>query len=612
MTTTSSSTTTRTTTATATTTTRSTASSESTATTSIPKSDNSNRHLALLIWAGILLVRIWVGYQPHSGQDNYHGRRGSASYGGDFEAQRHWMEITWNLPISEWYTHDLEYWGLDYPPLSAFQSWLCGALSHMLAGPETVALHTSRYGALEGHPTHKAFMRATVLALDLVFYATAVYYISMTTMTTTSSSSVLPGYVSLVTALLQPALLLIDHGHFQYNTVALGLALWSFALASTTSTTSSNSTSKSTTTSPAPTQQPLSWNDIAACVSFVCALSFKQMTLYYAPAIFAYLLGKCCSGTNFTSFVRRFVCYGLTVIATFVVIWWPFLTTWYVVVEEEDSGRAHGNRWLLWQVLHRIFPLHRGLFEDKVANVWFVLSLRPLRLTERIPQVYQPLAALALTLCLMLPACGCLFQLGKRCNHYPRQQQLQVLLLGASSTALSLFLGAFHVHEKSILLALSPASLVLQPDLFLDWFALVATWSLWPLLVLDRLQVAYFCTIVIYLCSRRIMAVFADVVEHDPQNTEQTASTNIREFPKWLQYMILLGASMVMIGLHVLEVAVTPPPHFPHLFAVLWSIAGCAFYLVVWLGMVWQLYFVHDLEAMAAPQVKEERRPKID
>lgn len=47
---------------------------------------------------------------------------------GDFEAQRHWMEITNHLPISKWYTYDLQYWGLDYPPLTAYHSWLLGKM----------------------------------------------------------------------------------------------------------------------------------------------------------------------------------------------------------------------------------------------------------------------------------------------------------------------------------------------------------------------------------------------------------------------------------------------------------------------------------------------------
>ena len=45
---------------------------------------------------------------------------------GDYEAQRHWLEITLHLPTSLWYKYDLQYWGLDYPPLTAYHSWLLG------------------------------------------------------------------------------------------------------------------------------------------------------------------------------------------------------------------------------------------------------------------------------------------------------------------------------------------------------------------------------------------------------------------------------------------------------------------------------------------------------
>ena len=47
---------------------------------------------------------------------------------GDFEAQRHWMELTTHLPIEQWYFYDLPYWGLDYPPLTAYHSWLLGRM----------------------------------------------------------------------------------------------------------------------------------------------------------------------------------------------------------------------------------------------------------------------------------------------------------------------------------------------------------------------------------------------------------------------------------------------------------------------------------------------------
>lgn len=47
---------------------------------------------------------------------------------GDFEAQRHWMELTIHLPPTKWYFYDLQYWGLDYPPLTAYHSWLLGKM----------------------------------------------------------------------------------------------------------------------------------------------------------------------------------------------------------------------------------------------------------------------------------------------------------------------------------------------------------------------------------------------------------------------------------------------------------------------------------------------------
>ena len=42
------------------------------------------------------------------------------------------MEITTNLNIKEWYINstlnDLLYWGLDYPPLTAYHSYLNGLM----------------------------------------------------------------------------------------------------------------------------------------------------------------------------------------------------------------------------------------------------------------------------------------------------------------------------------------------------------------------------------------------------------------------------------------------------------------------------------------------------
>jgi alpha-1,3-glucosyltransferase len=129
--------------------------------------------LVIAVITSLLFLRALVGLHKHSGQDNYHGSK--VAYGGDYEAQRHWMELTLHLPIGEWYWYDLEYWGLDYPPLTAYVSYLCGLGSSLLVGPETMALLESR-GYEDS--AHKAYMRATVWALDLLLYFPAVWLIA--------------------------------------------------------------------------------------------------------------------------------------------------------------------------------------------------------------------------------------------------------------------------------------------------------------------------------------------------------------------------------------------------------------------------------------------------
>ncbi|VDO95417.1 unnamed protein product [Soboliphyme baturini] len=72
-----------------------------------------------------VLFRWAVAVGPYSGENK-------PPMFGDYEAQRHWMEITTNLPITHWYrngtNNDLLYWGLDYPPLTAYHMWILGKI----------------------------------------------------------------------------------------------------------------------------------------------------------------------------------------------------------------------------------------------------------------------------------------------------------------------------------------------------------------------------------------------------------------------------------------------------------------------------------------------------
>ena len=107
---------------------------------------------ALCVFFAAVLLRSCVSLHGYSGE-------GVPPMYGDFEAQRHWMEVTVNLPPRAWYVHgadnDLQYWGLDYPPVSAYLSWVIGLVARWCGLPELVALHDSR-----GHEPERRVERA--------------------------------------------------------------------------------------------------------------------------------------------------------------------------------------------------------------------------------------------------------------------------------------------------------------------------------------------------------------------------------------------------------------------------------------------------------------------
>ncbi|CAI6003075.1 unnamed protein product [Closterium sp. NIES-64] len=299
---------------------------------------------------------------------------------GDYEAQRHWMEITLHLPPTLWYrnstSNDLAWWGLDYPPLTAWQSRMHGWVMHRLC-PNGVALGSSRgyesdYSSkallrwtglstdllvamtteftqrlslfptppfpplfphsptpplrtsphpalfsmltlhptisktllrwtvlstdllistfqltlkfrlsLSYHPTHhahaphlpnsKTLLRWTVLSTDLlVFFPAALAFVCSPFLRRLSPAASRPASHHLwllAMLLLQSGLLLIDHGHFQYNSISLGLSLGAATAV-------------------------MSRHYLLGSALFSLAINHKHMALYFAPAFFAHLLGR--------------------------------------------------------------------------------------------------------------------------------------------------------------------------------------------------------------------------------------------------------------------------------------------------------------------------------
>lgn len=91
---------------------------------------------AQLLFLTAFLVYYLIGLNSYSGKNK-------PQLYGDLEAQRHFMETTFQLNINEWYWYDLEYWGLDYPPLTAYHSWLLGYIANWI-NPKWMELVLSR------------------------------------------------------------------------------------------------------------------------------------------------------------------------------------------------------------------------------------------------------------------------------------------------------------------------------------------------------------------------------------------------------------------------------------------------------------------------------------
>lgn len=132
----------------------------------------------------------------------------------------------------------------------------------------------------------------------------------------------------------------------------------------------------------------------------------------------------------------------------------------------------------LFHALQRIFPFSRGLFEDKVANVWCSLNV-VIKLREVFSMTALARISAALTLATTMPLIAGLVWVSYR-QKADQQQSLpstrtrgpaptiKLLPHALFASAMAFFLFSFQVHEKSILLPLMPLTLILagkQPDL---------------------------------------------------------------------------------------------------------------------------------------------------
>ncbi|KAI4161614.1 MAG: hypothetical protein LQ342_004755 [Letrouitia transgressa] len=507
---------------------------------------------------------------------------------GDFEAQRHWMEITSHLPISQWYFHDLQYWGLDYPPLTAYHSWLLGKM--------WFALGTSR--GIEDQLL-KVYMRATAIVSEYLVYIPAAVILNRKLGRFRGVSS-WDSSIALVAILMQPATILIDHAHFQYNTVMLG-----FTLASISSM--------------------IARRHLWGCVFFVAALCYKQMALYYAPAVAFYLIGTCLL-PHFD--LSRFVALAVTTLLSFAICFaplllgaiydrsrgiepipglgqlpdLPFLSSLPITVSK--SAWYYPPLLQLAQSIHRIFPFARGIFEDKVANLW--CAVHTLHKLNKYPILQMQRISTMVTIISILPATMTI-------SLFPRGELLPWAM---ASTSWGFYLCSFQVHEKTVLLPLLPLTILLGGDgglsiesrAWVGWTNMLGVWTLFPLLKRDELRMPYVI----------LSLLWAWLLGLPPTSLSlyfgsQPQKNGLSPLVKALH----LAFYAVMLIWHVLEALIDTPREKPDLWVVLNVLVGFAGFSVCFLWCTWQLilrsgmmedYFGFRIRVEAKQQKPKKKR----
>ncbi|XP_078514622.1 dolichyl pyrophosphate Glc1Man9GlcNAc2 alpha-1,3-glucosyltransferase [Lissotriton helveticus] len=360
----------------------------------------------------------------------------------DFEVHRNWLAITHSLPVSQWYYEATSEWTLDYPP---FFAWFEYALSHLAKyfDKEMLVVKNLNYASIET----VLFQRLSVIITDILFiYAVSECCKCVDNKKARREVLERPAFVLAALLLWNFGLLIVDHIHFQYNGFLFGLMLLSIA-------------------------RIFQKRHLEGALLFAVLLNFKHIYLYIAPAYGIYLLRYFCFTANnsdgsikWSSFsLVRLISLGMIVCGVFALSLGPFV--------------AMGQ---LPQVLSRLFPFKRGLCHAYWApNFWALynaldktLSVIGLKLmwlhpgkipkasmTGGLVQEFQhtvlpsvtPFATLLCTLISILPSLWCLW-------FRPRGPRgfLQCLTL----CALSSFMFGWHVHEKAILLAILPLSVL--------------------------------------------------------------------------------------------------------------------------------------------------------
>jgi len=237
----------------------------------------------------------------------------------DFQVHRNWLALTHSLPFAQWYKDSRNVWTLDYPPFFAYFEY----------GLSFVAKYFDSNMLNVNATNYESFN-------TIVFQRLSVILVSDGLLAIGTWMILPPGQriKGLLLTLFSSSLFIVDHVHFQYNGMLLGLLLISAALVQR-------------------------GRFYSGAVVYVTLIFFKHIFLYCAPVYFIYFLRHHVSSPKSPiGRIKRLFITACIVASISALALYPLYVT--------DQ---------LYAALSRMFPFGRGLTHSYWApNVWAVYS----------------------------------------------------------------------------------------------------------------------------------------------------------------------------------------------------------------------------------------------
>ena len=284
-------------------------------------------------------------------------------------------------------------------------------------------------------------------------------------------------------------------------------------------------------------------------------VNYKQMGLYYALLFPFYVLKKLFfseTKKNYLISILYIILYGIITVLINGMIYYPWI----------KSSKIK-------DVFNRIFPVKRGIFEDKVATFWCVLNVF-IKLNKIFDNNFLVKLSLLLTLFSCLFPIIALFKV----NKITKKICMQCFFI----ISMAFYLFSFHVHEKTIIVPFL-AFLLNLPYMknILPTFTLIGMFSLFPLLKRESQIIPYYLTNIIFYFFAKFGIKLIKTIKGKKEN-------------RYIYFFVEIAIFIIMILYHIIEYIIPPPEKYPWFYPMINAIFCFLFFFGIFIYSNYSLF----------------------